>query len=87
MSAEWKNSEERPATRSRPIPGSSKAVYVPRVSARPSLRARSRGRSRLEREEATGTSVDRAKGTALLERACEGGFDRECKKLGEVSPP
>jgi len=31
----------------------------------------------------TGTSVDRAKGTALLKKACEGGFDRACKKLGE----
>jgi TPR repeat protein len=30
-----------------------------------------------------GTSVDRAKGTALLERACRGGFERACKKLGE----
>jgi TPR repeat protein len=29
-----------------------------------------------------GTSVDRVKGTALLKRACEGGFDRACKKLG-----
>jgi TPR repeat protein len=31
-----------------------------------------------------GTSVDRARGTALLERACTGGFDRACKKLAEV---
>jgi hypothetical protein len=30
-----------------------------------------------------GTSVDRAKGTALLKKACAGGFDRACKKLGE----
>jgi len=33
----------------------------------------------------TGTSADRAKGTALLERACERGFDWSCKKLGEGS--
>jgi serine/threonine-protein kinase len=30
-----------------------------------------------------GTSVDRAKGTALLEKACEGGVEGACKKLGE----
>jgi serine/threonine-protein kinase len=30
-----------------------------------------------------GTAVDRAKGTALLKKACGGGFDRACKKLGE----
>jgi TPR repeat protein len=30
-----------------------------------------------------GTSVDRAKGTVLLKKACEGGFDRACKKLQE----
>jgi TPR repeat protein len=30
----------------------------------------------------TGTSVDRAKGIALLKKACEGGFDRACKKQG-----
>ena len=31
----------------------------------------------------SGTSVDRAKGTALLKKACAGGFERACKKLGE----
>jgi serine/threonine protein kinase/TPR repeat protein len=31
----------------------------------------------------TGTSVDRAKGIALLKKACAGGFDRACKKLSE----
>ncbi len=30
-----------------------------------------------------GTSVDRDKGTALLRKACAGGFDRACKKLQE----
>jgi eukaryotic-like serine/threonine-protein kinase len=31
-----------------------------------------------------GTSVDRVKGVALLKKACGGGFERACKKLGEV---
>jgi hypothetical protein len=30
-----------------------------------------------------GASVDRAKGTSLLAKACGGGFDPACKKLGE----
>jgi hypothetical protein len=34
-----------------------------------------------------GASVDRAKGTALLEKACAGGLDRACKKLREVTTP
>jgi serine/threonine protein kinase/TPR repeat protein len=34
-----------------------------------------------------GTSVDRARGTALLKKACQGGFDRACKKLGESGTP
>jgi TPR repeat protein len=34
-----------------------------------------------------GTSVDRATGTALLKKACGGGFNRACKKLGEGGTP
>jgi hypothetical protein len=34
-----------------------------------------------------GTGVDRAKGTALLERACHGGIERACKKLGKGGTP